>query len=371
MRKALVLSLALVLGLSAFAFAQGTLTGTWNTTLTITPNAGSIALFLDFVTELTVTYSVGGWDFTSYSKMDDSGWVEQTFKAGGSFGAFNIVSLLDFGTGGTFDKWSLDTSFLFGSVDLKFDFDLIPNDLTLGITAGATTGVIDFTVVLAFGATGGGCDLDWQGVDITVKFPFCCAEVTATIDIDCAGFQQACFAVSGIEIPNLPWVTIGAKVCFELATKTLVLTPAFDFGADVCFDLYICQENDGGTGPLGGALRLGDFYIAGIKLECEIGGVTFTGISYWDTVNCNLKPSALGTYWEMYKIATTEEGCCGPFTFDVAVFFDSGSAFLFDVAAFDANFSYELGANFTLSMGFDYTAAGGLTKWTIGFKITW
>jgi hypothetical protein len=382
MRKALVLSLAMVLGLGIAAFAQGELTGEWDMNVYITPNAADIASFLDFDTALTVTYTVGGWAFTSYTEIDDTGWTTQSFDAAGAFGAFTVASGLIFGTDATFYAWTLDTSFTFGAVALAFDFDLYDSDIRLVVTGTATTGLVDITVAVTFGdliinsdgsytSNDDECDLDWQGVSITVDFPFCCADVTATLDITCAGFQEACFAVSGIAIPNLPWVTLDAEVCFILETKTLTLTPNFDFGADVCFDLYICEDYDGGLAPNHGALRLGDFYIAGIGLVCEIGGVSFTGISYWGD-ECALKPSALGDYWEMYKIATTEDACCGPFDFDIAVFFEEGGAALFDVAAFEANFSYELGDNFTFSMGFDYTVGvPGLSKWTIGFTVTW
>ena len=385
MKRALVLSLAVVMGLGIAAFAQvGELHGEWDTTITIYPNTlGPIASFLDFTTELTVTYSVGGWDFTSYSKLDDTGWSEQWFSAGGSFGAFTIGSKMVLGTAGTFTSWAVDTSFIFGSVDLTIDFDLVPNDLRLCVGGTASTGVVDITILTCFGdltfdADGnpvpgvGGCDLDWAGVDITIEFPFCCADVTATLAIDCAGFDEACFAVTGIAIPNLPWVTVDAEVCFELATKTLTLTPKFDFGADVCFDLYICQSASNGVGGAGSPLTLQDIYVAGIGLECEISGVSFTGISFWGPKCASLKPAALGDYWEMYKIATTGSGdCCGPFNFDLSVFFDVNSVSLFDVAAFEANFSYAFGENFVFSMGFEYTTAAGLTKWIVGLDITW
>ena len=394
MRKALVLSLAVVLGLGFAAFAQGTLSGEWDVEITIDPTAEDIATFMDFTTDLTVVYAVGGWSFTSYTTVDDSGWSAQSFDAAGSFGAFTVAGGIVFDTEGdnADPEWiTLDTSFTFGAVAIGIDFDLYDSDIRLVLTGEATTGLVDISVALTFGdltfstAYPYGpiadldsefddvCDLNWAGVEITVDFPFCCADVTATLEIGCAGFEEACFAVSGIAIPNLPWVTIDAEVCFVLETKTLTLSPNFDFGADVCFDLYICQYTEGGVAPLGGALTLGDFYIEGIGLVCEIGGVSFTGISYWGADYCDLKPTALGSYWEMYKIATTEEACCGPFDFSIAVFFDSTptGGYLFDIAAFEAAFSYELGEALTFSMGLDYTAADGLTEWTIGFNIVW
>jgi hypothetical protein len=370
MRKALVLGLIAALGLSCAAFAQGELSGSWDTDITIDPAATNIQDFLDFSTVLTVIYSVGGWDFTSVSTLDDTGWTDQTFAAAGSFGVFNMNSLLDFGTDGTFDKWTLGTSFLFGSVDLDFDFVLENGDLALTIGMGATTGLVTFDVDVSFGTPDNDlCDFNWQGVDITIDFPFCCAEVTATIAINCDGFEKACFAVSDIVVPGFPWFGLDAEVCFELETKTLTLSPDFDFGADLCFDVYMCATSDGGVLPWGSPLQLLDIYIAGIGLECEVGAVTFTGISFWGE-QCT-KPTALGDYWEMYKISSTDDACCGPFTFDIAVFFDETSGFLFDVAAFEADFSYDLGDALTFTMGLDYTAASGLTLWTIGFEITW
>jgi len=369
MKKALVLSLALVLGLGFAAFTQGELSGSWKADVTIDPAAADIAGFFAFESVLEITYSVGGWDFSSYSKMTDLGWIEQSFEANGSFGAFTIESGMVFDTVGLFTSMYVDTSFTFGSVALGFEFDLVPNDLSLCITGEATTGLVDITIAMCFGAEGEGCDLDWQGVDIYVDFPFCCADVSAVLNIGCAGFEQICFSVDGIVVANIPWFTLGADLCFTLESKTLTLSPAFDFGADVCFDVYLDVASGDAVGPLE-VLTIGDITISGIGLTCEIGGVSFTGISYWGT---GTKPGILkGTpYWEAYQIATSEEGCCGPLDFDVAIFFDVASTYLFDVAAFDANIAYELGENFIFSMGLDYTAAAGLTLWTIGFEVIW
>lgn len=392
MKRALVLSLALVLGLGITAFTQvGALTGTWDTTLTVMPGAllatyTTPADFFDFATKLTVNYEVGGWKFTSYSELDDTGWTKQTFAAGGAFGAFRIDSLLTFGTGilpagPSFTSLTLGVDYTFGAVDIAIDIKLVPNNLGLTFVGKATTGLVDITATLTFGDIvddlDGVCDLDWSTASIAVDFPFCCAEVTATITFDCAGFEKACFGVTGIVLPNLPWLTVGAEVCFELETKSLVLSPSFTFGKDVCFVLYISQTSTGGgvntDGVIGMVpLTFGDFSVVGISLQCEVGTVAFTGVSYWGTGD---KPLILEDtpYWEGYQIKTGDVAgdCCGPFNFDIAVFFDNTGTMLFDIAAFDANFSYAFGTNFTFTMGFDYTAASGLTEWIIGFKVTW
>jgi hypothetical protein len=427
MKKALVLSLLFVLGLGFAAFAQGELTGAWSTTITINPegevpdaNDDPLDDFFSFASDLTITYSVGGWDFTSITSVDSTGWAAQDFAIAGVMGAFDLsggMKVSPLGDEADFPQWIfLDTAFTFGSVGIGFDFDLYGKDIRLCLTGDATTGLVDISVELCFGdlyiqpvygypidetvgynypdfgyygnvAAGAHyaavdwavydndlCDLDWMGVNVTVEFPFCCADVTATLSINCDGFQMACFSVDGIVVSNIPWFTLGAEVCFELESKTLVLTPAFDFGADICFDVYISTDADPYvTAPME-VLALPNISIVGLGIDCEIGGVSFSGLSYWkpDVLNSK-KPGILKytPYWEAYRIATTEDACCGPFDFDVTIYFDLASTFLFDVAAFAANFSYELGDNFTFSMGLDYTAADGLTLWNIGFEITW
>ncbi len=379
MKRALVLSLAIVLGLGIATFAQS-LSGEWDTTITIDPEAGGVADFLDFSSSLTVTYSIGGWAFTSYSAFDDAGWADQTFSADGSLGAYTFSSTLDFDPTGAFEELDVSGSVTIGGMSFALDFTLADQDVTLVLTGIGSTGLVDIEVEITFGGDDNDiCDLPWSGAVVTVDFPFCCAEVTASIEFDCYGFQEACFGVSGIAIPNLPWVTLDAEVCFQTESKVLTLTPNFDFGADVCFDLYIGVDSEGGIAP-GAPLTLGAIEVYGIGLECEIGGVAFTALSYWgDPLFWNGAaydyPGILmyhgQEYWEAYQIATTDDGCCGPFGFDISVYFDDASTNLFDVALFQANMSLDVAPQFTFSMGLDMDVEDGLTEWTLGFTVTW
>ena len=377
MKKALVLSLVLVLGLGMAVFAED-LSGTWKTTLTINPIAlpgPGVGTFLDFTSDLTVIYDIGGWTFTSFSSISDLGWTSQTFAAEGALGAFSFGSLLTFDplavSPDFFVSWNVTGGVSIAGMTFDADFTLTPGEVALILGGSGSTGVVDIDVEMTFGdLTLPGCDFNWTGVVITVDFPFCvCAEVAATLTFSCDGFVSATFGVTGIEIPNLPWVTIGALLTFLPDSKDVVLTPAFDFGVDVCFDLYISVDWDWTN-----TLRLGDIYIEGIGISCEIGGVEFTGITFWDngpgTATVPAAPDLLG-YYEMYKISTTETACCGDFDFDIAVYFDELGGSLFEVALFVANFSYELGDNFTFSLGFEYDVTFGLTLMTVGFLVTW
>jgi hypothetical protein len=361
MKKALVLSLAVVLGLGVASFAQ-TLSGSWDTTISIVPSP--VTLGID--SELTVTYAVSGWSFSSITVLNETGWLGQSFEVGGALGAFTLGSTLVFDPAlVAFESLEVTGGLSLAGVTFDGTFTLEPGVTELVIVGAGSAGAVDVEIELTLGS-GEGCDFDFAGVDITVGFPFCCADIASTISFDCDGFNSVTFEVEGIALPALPWVTLDALLTFTVTEKTLVITPNFDFGAVACFDIYITQLATGN-------LTISDITISGIGLSCEIGGVEFTGISYWGATP---KPGLLlGTpYWEAYQIATTDDGCCGPFNFDVTIYFLQGGLQLFDVAEIVANMSIQIATQFTFSTGIsiDLTAVpSAFTEWTIGFLVEW
>jgi len=365
MKKGLVLSLALVLGLGVASFAQ-TLSGLWDTTATIVPSPVSLGIR----SSLVVTYAVSGWSFSSRTLLTQVGWSSQGFGASGALGGFTLGSALTFSPAATvaFASWTATGSLSLADMTFSGTFTLVPNNTKVVLVGSGTAGTVgvDVTVTLGDPTAGTGCDLNWTGVDITVGFPFSCADVTSTVGFDCAGFKAATFVVWGIAIPNLPWVTLDATLTFQTQTKSLVLSPKLDLGDGACFDLYIAQAQTGSQ-------TLGDITINGISLSCEIGGVEFTGISYW---GAGTKPGLLaGTpYWEAYQIATADDGCCGPFGFDVTVYFLEGGVQLFDVSKVVANMKIQISTQFMFSTGvsIDLAAApNAFTLWTVGFLVEW
>lgn len=91
MKRALVLSLVVVLGLGVGAFAQ--LTGSWESTLSF--NLGATT-FSDYIIDLTSTfeidYTLAGWTFGSASEFDLTGFAAQSFSVEGALGAFTFES---------------------------------------------------------------------------------------------------------------------------------------------------------------------------------------------------------------------------------------------------------------------------------------
>ncbi len=161
-------------------------------------------------------------------------------------------------------------------------------------------------------------------------------------------------------------MTLDALLTFEVQTKSLVLTPSFHFGLDPCFAVYIGMGSSR-------EFVLSDITIDGIGVSCDVGGVTFTGQSYW---GAGTKPSLLSgtSYWEAYQIAATDESCCGPFDFDLTVYFKSGGLFLFDVSEVVANVETRISTQFTFSTGVTVDleqVPNAFKKWTLGFLVEW
>jgi hypothetical protein len=350
-----------VLGLGVASFAQ-TLTGTWDTTITITP-APVIDLDIDSI--LTVTYSLSGWVFTSKTTIDETGWTDQTFAASGALGAFTIGSTLDFAPNTpAFESWKVTGGLSIAGVAFDGSFTLTPGNVAVVLNGSGTAGLVTMKVALTFGdPVGGVCDFNWTGITITAGFPFCCANVTSTLKFTCAGFDSVCFEVKGITIPSIAFATLDAKLCFTMQTKTLVVTPKFNFGGTACFDIYLSSPANN--------LLFGDISITGIGLNCTIGGVQFVGVSQWaNKTHALLKDTP---YWEVYQIKTTDDGCCGPFAFDISVYFLEGGAKLFDVAFLKANMSIQLATQFTFKMGLSLNleTVPTFAQWTLGFIVKW
>jgi hypothetical protein len=364
MRRAWILGAVLVMGLAVAGSAQA-LTGYWQIDLSIDPQSASFVDAFSYSTELLVKYTIGDWTFSSLSKLDESGWNDQNFSAVGVIGGFTISSSLDFDPDvPEFDKWTTTTTVDIVGVTFSATFELYDEDVFMTISGRGASGGVKIDVTAKFGDDDdpvGECDLDFSELQIGVDFPFCCAEVDSTVYFDCDGFEKVVFDASGIGIASLPWVTFDATLEFTVQSKSLEISPNFDFSA-VCVELYVGVETSGN-------LTFEALHFDGFKLECDIGGVEFTAISFWGTFVS--KPGVLDDYWEMYKIETNEDACCGPFSFEAAVFFDENSVHLFDVGEFTFDMSIEFTPSMEFSMGVDYLLGVGVETLDFGFKATW
>ena len=359
MKRMLVAGLVCVLGLSLAGLGQ-TLSGAWETDITIDPQQASFVDAITLDSEVLVDYTVGDWMFTSITVLDETGWIDQVFAVSGTLGAFWVASELDLDPDALFEAWGVATGVSIAGIVFGADFTLTGDDTYLDLSIAGASGALSLSLDIGFGDSDDVCDFPFSDATVTVGIPFCCADITATLDVNCDGFQQICFDVVGIAIPTLPWLTIDAELCFTMQTKTLVLSPVFSFGEFACIDLYFDVASTGN-------LSIGDISIVGIGIECNFGAVTFTGLSELPGGDLVDAP-----YWEVYTISTNEEACCGPFSFDVSVYFLEGGIRLFDVGLFEVAMELQVSSQFRFDMGLSIDVENAnFTEWVVGFLVTW
>jgi len=366
MKRALVLSLICVLGLG-FSSLAASLTGYWDTDVSIDPQQANFNAAISLDSVLSVTYTVGDWAFTSLTTLDETGWIGQEFDVAGVLGAFTIDSTLIFDPDvPSFTSWETNAGVSIAGVSFGADFTLSDTGTKLVLSGDGVAGDVTVGVDVTLG-DGVDCDFDFNEVVIDLGFPFCCADVWAEVAFNCSGFEYANFGTKGIVIPLLPYLTLDAEVDFTMQTKSFSLTPHLDFGDFACFDLDISFATSGGTYPT--PLVIGDISISGISLTCDIGAVTFTGVTDYAG---GLGPEGFENYWEYYSISTNDDACCGPFTFDLSIYFKDGGLKLFDVGLIDANMSLQVATQFTFNMGLMIDVnLGTFTQWTVGFLVEW
>jgi hypothetical protein len=363
MKKALVLSLICVLGFT-FAGMAASLSGEWDTEVTIKPLGTWGVDALTLTSDITVIYTVGDWAFTSMTGLTEAGWASQSFGAAGVLGAFSLSSDLDLDPAVGFIGWTTTGAVSIAGVSFSMEFELDGTDAYLTLGGSGVAGDVTVAVEVTFGDDiTAGCDLPFSGVTIDVGFPFCCADMALALVFDCTGFVSACFSTGAIAIPNIPWLTIDAEVCFDLIDgKTVTLTPGFSFGDIVCFDIDLDFAESGGVMA---PLLIGDIVISGIGLTCDIGAVTFTGYTDFLAVGGE-------DYFEWYTISTNDDGCCGPFGFELGIYFLDGGLMLFDVGLIDADMTLQIASQFLFTMGLEIDVdAGAFSLWTVGFEVTW
>lgn len=334
------------------------LSGTWYVWLDFDPMDPTP---LAATTAFNVTYSVGEWLLASSSSIDDTGWSDQTFEAGGALGALGVTSTLQFDpAAGTFTQSA--TSMSWGHDDVAFSsrFELTPLGLALSVEGYVDLDAVSIGATVGFRSTGADCGLLFDEVTIFSQFPFCCSTVSAELSISCAGFEIALFSVYGLRVPRLPWLTLDVDLSFEPDAKSLDMWPIVSFGTVGCLDLFIDVETSG-------HLSFGDIRIYGIGLRCEVGGVSFEGISYLDGSHL-----IDGRYWESYSIAWNREGCCGPASGRLECFFLSGGMRLFDLAVIVGTVSFEANEHFAAETSVTIDVETGAEPvWALGLSVDW
>ena len=380
MKKALVTTIVLVLGLGLATFAANPLSGSWKTDIEITIDGAGGLTVTDFDSTLSVDYTISGWTFGSVTGFELGGWTTQSFSADGVLGAFTFGSALVFDpANAAFTSWDTTVSVSIAGITFDAEFLLMGgadwgSGWTLGASGIAGDVTLATTVYFNMDSAGnlvqtGDCCVCFTGIDIEIGLPWCCIE---TVDIDLSfgcetGFEGVCFSVSGIAIPAWPWLSFDAELCFYTGEtgKLLTLTPVLDLGDFSCITLYYALLYEGGVSCQTAPTVITGVEFYGIGLTCTIGGCTFTSLSSFNEADYDLVKDP---YWEVFTIACDADGCCGGlFSFQIDTYFDCTSAMLFDWGETDVTMSFGLGSNLTLSVGLVVDTIG-FTEWTLGFE---
>jgi hypothetical protein len=383
MKRALVLTFALILGLGIAASAQ--IKGSWCTDIVINPQTPA---FKSFNSTLIVDYTVGGWTFESISGFQMTGWKTQEFKVNGTLGAFTLASDLIFNpAAATFTSWTTTGSVSIAGVTFDGTF-LLENGI--GVTLGASGAAGPLTAAVALGMNmdedgsiireGDYCFcFDW--IEFTFHFPFCCiTDVMMEVSFSRVGFEDVEFTVVGIPVPGIDWLTLDAFLRFGVGVdpdaaaegenanydKTLTLTPVVNFPAG-CFTLYSHIIYTGGTTGEDD-LVISGLSIDGIALKCTIGAVKFSDYSSLSP-SYNKLITGDAAYWEKFCLESAADSCCGgAFSFKVCLYFTTTSTQLFDLGKTAINLSYGLGSNFTVKSNL-VVLSTGVTEWGVGFCV--
>jgi hypothetical protein len=219
------------------------------------------------------------------------------------------------------------------------------------------------------------CHMDFSGAEVFVtRFGLpCCSDlsINASMTFTTAGFEALVFELDQVAFALFPWVILDGSLRFELEEKVLDLRVSpYSSAWEDCFLMYISFDY-GADMTTVEALSINS-----LSMECEIGGIGFEAASYLNggqRARMRLRSIASSlseSYWEWYRIWSEQEGCCGPFEFEVALYFLDGGVRRFDLAAIQALFSAQLpsGFEFGSAMEFDLEV-GSWEYWDFYFEV--
>jgi hypothetical protein len=389
MKRALVLTIACVIGLgiAGFAASPGMLSGVWTANICFDPQTTGNNI-TSFTSTLDIDYTVAGWTFSSASTFGITGWLEQEFSASGTLGAFSIGSTTVFDPGNaTFTSWSVNAGLSLAGVAFSGTFMLgecqtpggpygagavvtasgAVNGFTLGVNAYFNT-ALDADDVL--GIVDCDCCLCFTSIDFEGAIPWPCVEaVTYSFGFSCEnGFEGITFCAVDLIFPNLSWVVFDVCVTFtttQTEQKVLTISPTLNLGeVESCITFYMADI----TG-----VSFAGFEVIGVAVEACWNGICFTSTSAVLPLYslADLGFDDYGDYWESFCIASEGDTCCGGgFTFDVCNYFAFDSNLLFDWALIEANLKFGITSNFfiTSSLSVDDT---GFDSWCFGFEVDW
>lgn len=329
--------------------------------------------------------------------MRFSGYAKDDLVIDWPVGTYGFTADVSFGiTPAAFKGLSATGNVTAYGTSTTIDFSLVPvaaafaTGLTLEVSGTLLSGM-GVTTTVHFGAPMGPgappanpCALDFSSAELFLDgFPWCCVYVGLRTVFDCEGFDRAeidfdLSALDGV-------LSLDGDLVFQLQTKTLTLTPQFQFGADACVWVNVGVDPEvvwgsSGRGPIE-AIVVRGFGVTG----CDVGAAEFGMIAsiaggLYKSKGANdigirangyyiaLDPSVAPNRYEEtdYDMVLTLEHGFNNAELAVDVYFDPDASRLFDLALITAEYVYRLSSSFEFSLGFGLDPVGGLHRFVVG-----
>lgn len=175
-----------------------------------------------------------------------------------------------------------------------------------------------------------------------------------------SAFEGLSLATTGLDL-GLLGITFDVTLAFELAEKTVTMTPALNLGAGTCVTVY-AGLGSGTAGPW----EITDLSIYGIRIFRAWDGVSFESLSYLDDLHF-----VKDAYWEVLTIKSVGDICRGGgFEFSGSIYFDKASSSLFGWGKTETSMSFEVadGLAIRFKMG---ASPAGLEELVFGWLFSW
>jgi hypothetical protein len=359
---------ALLAALVAFPALANSLSGAWETELSLLPALG-------LASTLALDYTWDGLVLGSTSQLLPTGFIWQSFSLAGGWKTLSLKADLLLGPS--------TADYLYGQLILtrevrRLELRLYAAQLSDAVLGGpalgsalrlaGAAGEVQFVGILELGARIEDEDFHgiiiyhttsglWRhyatnpmtsgagftGAKLTLSgLRLCCLEGTeATLYFTKAGFDYLRFALSGINLGPFPGLRLDLEVEFQVQTKSLAFTPRVEREEVGCLELYFQVE----TGPSPGGVAGISLY--GLGWECELGPVRGRGLTVLDTGRYVITTEAYGSeiesltdvaenghefypnYWELLSLSVEGSGCCGDYLLLVNIYFQRGTGKLF------------------------------------------
>jgi len=433
MKKALVLSLAVVLGLGVASFAQ-TFSGTWSSDIVFDINTAVTPHVLN-VSSLTslfeADYAISGWTFGFNTFVSDVGLFDLNFDIGGSMGAFQFASFVDFDTATpAFEDWEVFGMVSIAGVDVYGAFAL--QEFASGVYGSGwslgghgVAGLVEMWGQVNFNLSGGithyfyyypdpevlygifdystdwgtyywcgtgqwysgdwsvqtdSCVSTWSGFQFVAKAPLACLDLYVVTSFTCAGWGGITFGLNNINL-GAGWFQLDdIDITFTPTTKIVSTDFTLTFGSAVCVTPYF-DLNQVGLNVIDGIT------LRALLLKFEYNGITLKAGELFSDYAGFTKAGSLTTYAlcavpyadEFIGIWYSSDSCCGgSLGASFVTFFDGGATAstatgLFDMVLMVANVEIGIGSNFSVRTGLevDPGTAGGISAISLGFTLSW